>query len=46
MRRELGRDGVEELCCLAVIRGVSSRKPEGKTEEASNNLGRSITEIT
>jgi len=45
VRRELGKDGVEELCCPTVIRCVSSRKPEENTKEASNDLGRSITEI-
>lgn len=32
MRRELGREGVEELCCPVVIRCGSSRKPEENTE--------------
>lgn len=39
------REGVEEFCCPWVIRCVSNRNPEENTEEASNNLGRRITEI-
>lgn len=40
-----GREGVEEFLCPWVIRCVSNRKPEENTAEASNNLGRRITEI-